>query len=62
VIIKQCLPLFGKICSSYAGDAEVTDTVCAVLKQGVTTLQAGAASYSSSALVFIFKDSPVSVT
>jgi hypothetical protein len=41
VIIKQCLPVFGKICANYAGDAEVTDAVCAVLKQGVTTLQAG---------------------
>jgi hypothetical protein len=39
VIIKQCLPVFNKICANFAGDGEVIDAVCAVLKQGVTTLQ-----------------------
>ena len=39
VILKQCLPIYHQLCTTYAQDPEITEAVCLNLKQGVATLQ-----------------------
>ena len=39
VILKQCLPIYHQLCSTYVQDPEITEAVCLNLKQGVATLQ-----------------------
>jgi hypothetical protein len=39
IILKQCLPVYAQLCSTYSADPEVGEAVCLNLKQGVATLQ-----------------------
>lgn len=40
VIVKQCLPLLSSICEHNTDDPEIINSVCMLLKQSVSTLQA----------------------
>lgn len=39
IILKQTLPIFNSLSSRYSADHEVTEAICALLKQSVSTLQ-----------------------
>ena len=39
VIVKQCMPMLTTICQHNTNDAEIINSVCALLKQTVSTLK-----------------------
>ena len=39
IIVKQTLPIFTSLSQRYSSDHDVTEAVCALLKQSVSTLQ-----------------------
>ena len=39
VILRQCLPVYQQLCSTYSTDSEISEAVCLNLKQAVAILQ-----------------------